>query len=501
MLESVLIANRGEIALRIVRACRELGVRSVAVYSEADRSAPHVLAADEAHEIGPAPAAESYLRIDRLLEVARRSGAVAVHPGYGFLSERAVFARAVRDAGLVFIGPRPETIDAMGDKVRARRLMREAGTPVIPGSPDPVRDPDEARRWASEIGFPVLLKAAAGGGGKGMRIVEEPGGLERALAAASREAESAFGDPAVYLERYLDAPRHIEVQVLGDTHGNLVHLGERECSIQRRHQKLVEESPSPAATPGLRARMGEAAVRAARAVGYVGAGTVEFLYLDGEFHFLEMNTRVQVEHPVTELVTGIDLVEWQLRVAAGEALSFNQEDVRLDGHAIECRITSEDAFRGFLPATGRVDVLEVPGGAGVRWDGGICAGFEVGRHYDPLLGKLVAWGPDRGAAVRRMARALDELVVVGVPTSVPFHRRVMRHEAFRRGDLSIRFLDDHPQLTADTVGPETLEVVAAAAALLAAGERGAAPARGPRADVRPAFSAWRKAGATWAVLP
>ncbi|MCY4648012.1 MAG: acetyl-CoA carboxylase biotin carboxylase subunit [Gammaproteobacteria bacterium] len=501
MLESVLIANRGEIALRIVRACRELGVRSIAVYSEADRGAPHVLAADEAYGIGPAPSGESYLRTDRLLEVAARSGARAVHPGYGFLSERAVFARAVRDAGLVFIGPKPDTIAAMGDKVRARRLMQEAGTPVIPGSPGPVRNPDEARRQAREIGFPVLLKAAAGGGGKGMRVVEGPEGLERALAAAGREAEAAFGDPAVYLERYLDAPRHIEVQVLGDGHGNLVHLGERECSIQRRHQKLVEESPSPVATPELRTRMGEAAARAARAVGYVGAGTVEFLYLDADFHFLEMNTRLQVEHPVTELVTGIDLVEWQLRVAAGEPLSFTQEDVRLSGHAVECRITSEDPFQGFLPATGRVEVLEVPVGAGVRWDGGIRAGFDIGRHYDPLLGKLVTWGLDRASAVRRMARALDELTIVGVPTSVPFHQRVMRHAAFRRGDLSIRFIEDHPELTAGDVDADTLAVVAAAAALLADGERGRQPARGRRAAVPPVFSAWRRAGAKWAVLP
>ncbi len=500
MLESVLIANRGEIALRIVRACRELGVRSIAVYSRADRGAPHVLAADEAHEIGPAPAAESYLRIDRLLEVAARSGARAVHPGYGFLSERAVFARAVRDAGLVFVGPAPDTIAAMGDKVRARRLMREAGTPVIPGSEGPVRDAAEAAREARDIGFPVLLKAAGGGGGKGMRVVEAPDELERALAAAQREARAAFGDPAVYLERHLSAPRHIEVQVLGDEHGNLVHLGERECSIQRRHQKLVEESPSPVGTPELRARMGEAAVRAARAVGYVGAGTVEFLHLGGEYYFLEMNTRLQVEHPVTELVTGIDLVEWQLRVAAGEALAFAQEDVRLNGHAIECRITSEDPFEGFLPATGRVEVLEIPAGPGVRWDGGVRAGLEIGRHYDPLLGKLVAWGPDRSSAGRRMARALDELAIVGVPTSAPFHRRVMGHPAFQRGDLSIRFVEDHPELTSADADAEELAVVALAGAVLADRARRRRPRR-PNVDGRPALSAWRRAGAPWAVSP
>ncbi len=501
MLESVLIANRGEIALRIVRACRELGVRSVAVCSEADRAAPHALAADETYEIGPAPSGESYLRVDRLLEAAARSGAQAVHPGYGFLSERAEFARAVRDAGLVFIGPKPETIAAMGDKIRARRLMRAAGTPVIPGSESPLRDAAEAVREARRIGFPVLLKAVAGGGGKGMRVVKGPHEMERALAAAGREAEAAFGEAAVYLERHLHAPRHIEVQVLGDEHGNLVHLGERECSIQRRHQKLVEESPSPGSTPQLRARMGEAAVRAARAVGYVGAGTVEFLHLDGGYYFLEMNTRLQVEHPVTEMVTGIDLVEWQLRVAAGEALSFTQDDVRPNGHAVECRIASEDPFRGFLPATGRVEALEVPTGAGVRWDGGVRPGLEIGPHYDPLLGKLVAWGPDRAGAVRRMARALDELVLVGVPTSAPFHRRVMRHEAFLRGELSVRFVEDHPELTAAAVDAETLGVVAAAAALLEDDARGVRSARAERADGRRDFSAWRRAGAAWTALP
>ncbi|HZD04545.1 MAG TPA: biotin carboxylase N-terminal domain-containing protein, partial [Longimicrobiales bacterium] len=408
MLESVLIANRGEIAVRIVRACRDLGVRSVALYSEPDRLAPHVLEADEAHLLGPAPAAESYLRVDRILEVARRSGAQAVHPGYGFLAEREPFARAVEEAGLIFVGPRPWTIAAMGDKTEARRRMLEAGVPIVPGLVEALRNPDEAREKAAELGFPVLLKAAAGGGGKGMRVIGEPDDLTRAFEAASREAEAAFGDGSLYLERYLDRPRHVEVQLLGDAHGRVVHLGERECSIQRRHQKLVEEAPSVVLTPEEREAMGEAAVRAARAVEYRGAGTVEFLYQDGGFHFLEMNTRLQVEHPVTELVTGLDLVQWQLRVAAGEPLDFDQSDVRLSGHAIECRLTSEDPERGFLPSTGRIRHLRIPAGPGVRWDGGIAEGFEVGLHYDPLLGKLVTWGATRDEARQRMARALDE---------------------------------------------------------------------------------------------
>ncbi len=497
MLESVLIANRGEIALRIIRACRELGVRSIAVYSEADRSAPHVLAADEAHLIGPAASADSYLRIDRILEAAHRSGARAVHPGYGFLAEREPFARAVAGAGLVFIGPAPETIETMGDKTRARRRMRDAGVPIVPGLLEPLSDPAEARREAAAVGFPVLLKAAAGGGGKGMRVVEDSDDIERAFDAAKREAMAAFGDDSIYLERYLEAPRHIEIQVLGDTHGHVVHLGERECSIQRRHQKLIEEAPSPVISPEVRANMGAAAVKASEAVGYVGAGTVEFLYQDGEYYFLEMNTRLQVEHPVTELVTGLDLVVWQIRVAAGEPLSFAQEDVVLRGHAIECRITSEDPFQGFLPATGFVEFLEIPAGAGVRWDGGIHPGFEIGLHYDPLLGKLIAWGADRAEAIRRMSRALDELVVGGIATSTPFHRRVMRHEAFLRGDLDIRFIEDHPELLDPTLEPDTVRTIAAVAAMLEDQRRRDRLPRGAKNGTRPSFSAWRAAGWPW----
>jgi acetyl-CoA carboxylase biotin carboxylase subunit len=466
LFRTLLVANRGEIALRVIRACRELGVRSVAVYSEADRLSPHVLEADEAHPIGPAPAAQSYLRIDKLLEAARASGAEAIHPGYGFLSEREPFARAVEEAGLIFVGPRPDTIAAMGDKTEARRRMAAAGVPIVPGLTEPLADPAAARTAAAEIGYPVLLKAAAGGGGKGMRVVREAGELERSFEAAAREALAAFGDGSVYLERYLDRPRHVEIQVLGDAHGHVIHLGERECSIQRRHQKLIEESPSPVLTPEMREEMGGAAVRAAEAVNYRGAGTCEFLWQDGEFFFLEMNTRIQVEHPVTELVTGLDLVQWQLRIAAGERLPMTQRDLRMTGHAIECRITAEDPARGFLPSTGRVRRLELPQGPGVRWDGGIAEGFEVGLHYDPLLGKLVVYAPDRDAAVARMARALDQLIVEGLDTSASWHRRVMDEPDFRAGRLSIRYVEEHPELADPEPDPELLRAAAVAAALL-----------------------------------
>jgi acetyl-CoA carboxylase biotin carboxylase subunit len=362
--EKILIANRGEIALRVIRAARELGVRTVAVYSDADRLAPHVLAADEAVHIGPSQASESYLRGDKLVEAALATGAQAIHPGYGFLAERAEFIRQVVAAGLTFIGPTATAVEEMGEKTRARRRMIEAGVPVVPGTEHPVRSVDEARRAAAEIGYPVLLKAAAGGGGKGMRLVESEAGLESAFVAAGNEARAAFGDDAVYIEKYLEGPRHVEIQILADHHGRTLHLGERECSVQRRHQKMIEEAPSPA-------------VAAAKAVGYRGAGTIEFLFQDGRFYFLEMNTRIQVEHPVTELVTGIDLVQWQIRIAAGEHLPFDQGDIRFEGHAIECRITSEDPANSFLPSTGRIELVEAPAGPGVRWDAGIVTGSEV----------------------------------------------------------------------------------------------------------------------------
>jgi acetyl-CoA carboxylase biotin carboxylase subunit len=471
MLKKVLIANRGEIALRIVRACRELGVRSVAVYNEADRLAPHVLAADEAYPIGPSPSAESYLRGEVLIEVARRAGCDAIHPGYGFLAERAAFAAAVEEAGLIFVGPSSAAIEAMGDKTEARRRMMEAGVPVVPGTTEPLADVEAALREAERIGYPVMLKAAAGGGGKGMRQVQDATELPRAFEAAAHEALAAFGDGSVYLEKYLEGPRHIEIQVLADGHGRVLYLGERECSIQRRHQKMVEEAPSPVITPELRQRMGEAAVAAAAAVGYQNAGTIEFLYQDGEFYFLEMNTRIQVEHPVTELVTGVDLVQWQLRIAAGERLDFGQEDVQITGHAIECRITSEDPRQGFLPSIGRVEYMSVPAGPGVRWDGGIAQGYEVSLYYDPLLGKLIVYAPDRATAIERMQRALTELRVVGLETSAPFHRRVMEEPDFRGGDFDIRYLEKHPELFEGPSDEESLRMAALAAALLEEQER------------------------------
>ena len=466
MLQKVLIANRGEIALRIVRACHELGTQAVAVYSDADRLAPHVLYADEAYRIGPPPSAQSYLRSDLLIETALRAGCDAVHPGYGFLSERAGFAKAVTEAGLKFIGPTADAIAAMGDKTEARRRMIDAGVPVVPGTRNALRDPAEAVAEAETIGYPVLLKAAAGGGGKGMRVVQNAADLPRAFEAAANEARGAFGDDSVYLEKYLGGPRHIEIQVLADQHGNVLHLGERECSIQRRHQKLVEEAPSPVLTPELRQRMGEAAVAAARAVGYHNAGTIEFLFHDGCFYFLEMNTRIQVEHPVTELVTGIDLVQWQIRIASGERLAFAQKDIGWRGHAIECRITSEDPQNNFLPSTGRVELLTIPSGGGVRWDGGIEAGSEISLFYDPMLAKLIVHGPDRATAVARMRRALDELTVVGIETSATFHRRVMQEPDFLAGNLSIRYLEEHPHLAKGEQSPERLKLAAVAAALL-----------------------------------
>jgi acetyl-CoA carboxylase biotin carboxylase subunit len=468
MFSKVLVANRGEIALRIVRACRELGVRSVAIYSDADAQAPHVREADEAVHIGPAPSSESYLRGDRIVEAAKRVGAEAIHPGYGFLSEREWFARLVRDEGLVFVGPPAEAIAAMGSKTAARQLAIGAGVPVVPGTTSALSDADEAARIAEEFGYPVLLKAAAGGGGKGMRVVRERAELSASLDAARREAKNAFGDDAVYVEKYIVGPRHVEIQILGDQHGTMLSLGERECSVQRRHQKMVEEAPSVAVSPSLRREMGETAVRAARAAGYVNAGTCEFLLdQDGQFYFLEMNTRLQVEHPVTELVTGIDIVQWQLRVAAGERLPFTQDEIVPRGWAIECRITSEDPSNGFLPSTGRVEYLHIPSGAGVRWDGGIETGSQVGLHYDPMLAKLIVWAPDRAQAVARMHRALLELTVHGIETSRDFHLRVMEDAEFQRGAIEIQWLERRlPDLTGSMPSDDRVRAAAIAAALL-----------------------------------
>jgi acetyl-CoA carboxylase, biotin carboxylase subunit len=442
MFRKILIANRGEIAVRVIRACREMDISPVAVYSEPDAAALHVRMADEAYLLGPAPSIESYLRIDRVIEAAQMSGAEAVHPGYGFLAENAQFARAVTAAGLVFIGPTPEAMELMGSKTSARRAAIEAGAPVVPGTTEPLASLEEARETAARVGYPVMLKAAAGGGGKGMRLVREESEMASAFENARSEAAAAFGDSSVYVEKAIERPRHIEIQVFADTHGRTIHLGERECSIQRRHQKVIEECPSPIDEPGLRERMGEAAVRISRAAGYVGAGTVEFLVSDvtREFYFLEMNTRLQVEHPVTELVTGFDLVREQIRVAAGLPLSFTQEEVRWTGHAVECRIYAEDPDQNFMPSPGRITVLRGPGGPGVRYDGGFYAGAEVPIYYDPLIAKLATWGRTRQEAIERMRRALRDYQLGGIKTTVPFFRAVMRDEEFVAGRLDTGFI-------------------------------------------------------------
>jgi len=442
MLRSVLVANRGEIARRVIRACRRSGIGTVAVYSEADRDAPHVREADRSVLLGPAPARESYLDIDRLLDAARSTGADAVHPGYGFLSENWRFADACVRAGLTFVGPPAEALRAMGDKTEARRLMAAAGVPTVPGSPGPVADVAAAEAAAGAIGFPLILKAAGGGGGIGMARVDRAGDVATAFATATRRAQSAFGNAAVYLERYLERPRHVEMQVFADAHGAVVHLHERECSIQRRHQKLIEESPAPGLDPATKRGLAEAAVAGARAIGYVNAGTMEFLVdASGRFYFLEMNTRIQVEHPVTEEVTGLDLVVEQLRVAAGERLAWRQDEIVQRGAAIECRVYAEDPDKNFLPSPGTIARLDLPGGDGIRVESGVEAGGVVSVNYDPLLLKLVARGGDRGEALARMRGALDATTVEGVRTTIPFLRRVLDHPDVRRGALHTQMVD------------------------------------------------------------
>jgi acetyl-CoA carboxylase biotin carboxylase subunit len=438
----VLVANRGEIAVRIMRACREMGLPTVAVYSEADRAALHVRRADEAYLLGPAPSTESYLRIDRVLDVVKRSGADAVHPGYGFMAEKADFALACEQAGIAFIGPKSETIALMGEKTSARRAATEAGVPVVPGTLQPVEGLAALRSEADRIGFPLMLKAAAGGGGKGLRLVKAAAELEQAADRARSEAQNAFGDSSVYLEKAITHARHIEIQVLADHHGEAVHLFERECSIQRRHQKIIEESPSPFVTPELRERMGRLAVALVKKIGYRNAGTLEFLVDETRTpYFLEMNTRIQVEHPVTEMVTGEDLVKLQIRIAQGEPLPMRQEDLSQRGHAIECRIYAEDPDRGFLPSPGRVTALRVPGGPGVRDDSGIYEGYEVGVQYDSLLSKLVAYGFNRSDAILRMRRALEEYKILGLKTTLPFLDRVLHHPSFVAGDFDTGFVE------------------------------------------------------------
>src|SRR5688572_22459488 len=426
-----------------MRTLEEMGIGSVAVYSEPDRDAPHVRRADEAYLLGPGPATESYLRVDRILEVARQAGAEAIHPGYGFLAENAAFARACEAAGIVFIGPPADAIDAMGSKTRAREIMREAGVPIVPGTTDPVASVDDAGRVIEEsIGYPVAIKAAGGGGGKGFRVARSEDELEKAFEGASREGDKFFSDPAVYIERYLPDPRHVEVQVLADGEGNVVHLFERDCSVQRRHQKLIEESPAPAVDPELRERIGAIGTEAARAVGYRSAGTVEGLLADGEYFFLEMNTRVQVEHCVTEMVTGVDIVREQLRIAAGEPLAFSQRDVVLRGHAIECRINAEDASKGFAPAPGRIDGYREPAGPFVRVDSGAEEGYEVLPLYDPMVAKLIVWDVDRPSSTRRMLRALGEYEIEGVKTLIPFHRALLATEQWANGETCRDLLED-----------------------------------------------------------
>ena len=441
MFSKVLIANRGEIAVRVIRACRELGIRTVAVFSQADADALHVQLADEAVCIGPPPAGQSYLKVARIISAAEITGAEAIHPGYGFLAENPQFAEVCEGCGIRFIGPPAASIQMMGDKAAARRAAAAHGVPVLPGSQHPVRDLGEAKRVARDIGYPVIIKASAGGGGKGMRVVTAPEGLESALAMAAAEAAAAFGDAAVYLELYLSDPRHVEIQILVDGNGHGIHLGERDCSIQRRHQKLLEEAPSPALTDSVRQAMGRAALSVAQAAGYRNAGTVEFLLDErGDFFFMEMNTRIQVEHPVTEMVTGLDLVKAQLRIAAGEPLPITQADVRLSGHSIECRINAEDPDR-FLPSPGRLTNYRPPGGPGVRVDSHAFVGYIVPPFYDSLLGKVIVHGHDREEAIARMQRALDEMVVQGVQTTIPFHQKVLRHPDFLAGRTSTRFLE------------------------------------------------------------
>ncbi|HKN94937.1 MAG TPA: acetyl-CoA carboxylase biotin carboxylase subunit [Thermoleophilaceae bacterium] len=439
----MLVANRGEIAIRVMRTLEELGIASVAVYSEPDRDSPHARRADEAFLLGPGPANESYLVVEKIIEVAQKSGAEAIHPGYGFLAENAAFARACEEAGIVFIGPPPDAIDAMGSKTKARELMSKAGVPIVPGTTDPVETVADAAKIIDEtVGYPVAIKAAGGGGGKGFRVAESESELEKAFEGASREGEKFFSDPTVYIERYLPDPRHVEVQVLADSHGNVVHLFERDCSVQRRHQKVIEESPAPAVSPELRERIGKIGTEAARAVGYRSAGTIEGLLQGDEYFFLEMNTRVQVEHCVTEMVTGIDIVREQVKIAAGEELSFKQEDVEIRGHAIECRINAEDASKNFAPAPGKIGSYIEPSGPGVRVDSGAEEGYEVLPLYDPMIAKLIVWDVDRAASTRRMIRALHEYKVEGIKTLIPFHITLLDTDQWRNGETCHDLMDD-----------------------------------------------------------
>ncbi|WP_272501990.1 acetyl-CoA carboxylase biotin carboxylase subunit [Salinibacter ruber] len=491
--DKVLVANRGEIALRVLRTCHEQGLNTVAVYSTPDRSAPHVRRADEAYHIGPAEAAQSYLDSEAILEAARRSGADAIHPGYGFLSENAAFAEACAEAGVHFVGPPAAAIRAMGDKTAARQLMKEAGVPMAPGTTDAVASTEEGEEIAEDIGYPVLIKAAAGGGGKGMRIVHEPEHFAGAMDRAQGEAASSFGDGRVFIEKYIEEPRHIEFQILADHHGNTVHLFERECSIQRRHQKVIEEAPSSVLTPEVRREMGEAAVAAAESCGYRNAGTVEFLVdADLNYYFMEMNTRLQVEHPVTEWVTGVDLVAEQLRVAQGEALGYATDDLSINGHAMESRVYAEDPASNFLPDPGPLKRHSAPSGVGVRVDAGVEEGGEVLIHYDPMISKLTTWGKDRTAAIDRMIRALDEYEVASMATTIPFCRFAMEHEGFRAGDFTTHFVDEEFAPSALQLEDPERDELAALAATLYYAETQADEAPTIAANGREGGSPWRQ---------
>ncbi len=449
MLKKVLVANRGEIAIRVMRACRELGIRTVAVYSEADRDAIFAKYADEAYCIGAPPAIESYLNIKKIIAVAKESGADGIHPGYGFLAENPGFAYSCEREGIKFVGPSSRVIELMGSKIAARKEMSKAGVPITPGTRDAVSDLDEAKKIAAKIGYPIIIKPSGGGGGIGMTIVNREADLKKGLESSSKIAASTFGLPEIYIEKYIQSPRHIEVQILADAHGNVVHLGERECSIQRRHQKLIEEAPSPALTPELRAKMGEVAVRAARQIKYENAGTIEFIFSKGEFYFMEMNTRIQVEHPVTEMVTGIDIVKNQLLIASGQRLDIKQEDVHMNGWAIECRINAEDPLNNFAPSPGKLRGYRSPGGVGIRVDSGVHTRYTVSPNYDPMISKLVAWGRNRDEAIERMRRALYEYVIVGVKTNIPFHKAVMENPRFRSGELGTHFITQETTLIDD----------------------------------------------------
>jgi acetyl-CoA carboxylase, biotin carboxylase subunit len=498
MFTKILIANRGEIAVRVIRACRELGITSVAVYSDVDRASLHVRKADEAYPIGPAAAAESYLNIPRILDVARRSGAEAIHPGYGFLSENANFAQACVDCGIKFIGPTAAAMEMMGSKTRARQHMEQAGVPFVPGTSRALESFEEAEEVAAKIGYPVMLKAAAGGGGKGMRLVASPDDLGSALEAARSEAQRSFGDSEVYLEKYIVNPRHIEMQILADEHGNCVWLGERECSIQRRHQKVLEESPSPLVDPDMRRRMGEIAVRVARTANYTNAGTVEFLSDQAKnFYFLEMNTRLQVEHPVTELITGLDLVHLQIRIASGERLPFTQEQVEIRGHAMECRVYAEDPDNNYFPSPGKITLLLAPSGPGIRRDSGIYEGWTVPMDYDPLLAKLIGYGSDRKQTIGRLIRALNEYFVGGIKTNISLFRRILNDAAFQAGNLDTGYLDRLLAPPAETASVPTRgsEIAAVAAGLFALLEPDAPSGDGtssPGAGEYKAASSWKR---------